>query len=169
MEFLLMIIGGAAWLITMYLDDKKKKERKAATEAAKQSKPIRKADEPRRRTTNRSTTRQTTQPTAAQVAIEEVPVRQRRATEPRRQTVRETSARQERLQSARGQRQSTRGQATVLNDVRVSHRKQQPPKRVQAVNVATDDVFIGKQELVRGVIMAELLAAPKALKGKRRL
>lgn len=25
MEFLLMIIGGAAWLITMYLDDKKKK------------------------------------------------------------------------------------------------------------------------------------------------
>lgn len=28
MEFLLMIIGGAAWLITMYLDDKKKKSAK---------------------------------------------------------------------------------------------------------------------------------------------
>lgn len=147
---------------------KRKKERKAATEAAKQSKPIRTADEPRRRTANRSSTRQKTQSTATPVAVEEVPVRPRRSTEPRRQTVRETSTRQERLQSTKGQRQSTRGQTTELSEVRVSHRKHQPKQVVQAVNVATGDVLLGKQELVRGVIMAELLAAPKALKGKRR-
>ncbi|EUJ35318.1 hypothetical protein [Brochothrix thermosphacta] len=167
MEFLLMIIGGAAWLITMYLDDKKKKERKAAEQSAKQSAPVRPPVETKRRSVDRSQSRQKPTPVASKkVAVDEVPVRNRRSTEGRRPAVRENSTRQAALDANRGSRQSTRNNGEI-NESRVSHRASAKKTVVKGPLAKTGTSLLEKENVLKGLVMAEILAPPKALENSK--